>query len=95
MPATSSTKPSAPASTTLARRSISSFSGVASSDARAAASALAEQQPEVVGARACRGGGRLGEVRDHREDRALARLGERLARVRRAGGHGVRELGRS
>ena len=40
MPATSSTKPSAPASTTLARRSISSFSGVASSDTRAAASAL-------------------------------------------------------
>ena len=39
MPATSSTKPSAPASTTLARRSISSLSGVASSDTRAAASA--------------------------------------------------------
>ena len=94
MPATSSTKPSAPASTTLARRSISSFSGVASSETRAAASACAEQRPEVADARARRGRGRVREIRDHREDRALARLGERFARVGGAAGQRIRELRR-
>ena len=40
MPATSSTKPSAPASTTFARRSISSWLRVSSSELRAVASAF-------------------------------------------------------
>ena len=94
MPATSSTKPSAPASTTLARRSISSFSGVASSETRAAASASRNSgRNSATPSRAAAARGPR-EVGDHREDRALARLGERFARVGRAAGHGVRELGR-
>ena len=73
---TSSTKPSAPASTTFARRSISSCRRVASSERARGGQRLPRK---ARGNRARRPSAPLAasrrEIREHREDRSLARFG--------------------
>jgi hypothetical protein len=93
MPATSSTKPCAPASTTFALRKASSNSGVRASERCAASTPWRK----IVAGSATPAPAlhlhRSREVREHGQDRSFARLTETLARVVGAGLDPIRDVG--
>ena len=93
MPSSSSTKPWAPASTTWALRSSSSWSVVAARERRARVSAAAKTGLKAaVGSALVRAWQFVGEIAQHGQQRAFAGLAQGVARVGGAGGCGVREV---